>query len=191
MTKKAGALVRPSAVGGPDTVGPVAAVLKSGNYVFAQVLPGSTGVAPSVSVQVFDPHLNLISNKAYPATVYVSGVLIADVTGDGIPELIENTGPCGGGYSSCSGASVFAGNGDGDFASAPTETLPGRVLFIADVNGDGRPDVLLINDTINLLSGSSIVVAYGQSDGTIGPETFLGGFPNGGVWLTVADWNGD
>ena len=73
VTKEAGAVVRPNAVGGPDTVGPVAAVLKSGNYVFAQVLPGSTGVAPSVSVHVFDPHLNLISNKAYPATVYVSG----------------------------------------------------------------------------------------------------------------------
>lgn len=59
----------------------------------------------------------------------------------------------------------------------PTYTVAGPPLFVADFNGDGKPD---------LLGGSSSSLQLGNGDGT-----FAKALPVQGAVLAVADFNGD
>jgi hypothetical protein len=78
-------------------------------------------------------------------------VAIKDVNGDGVPDLIVANQCLQAG--SCSmfvegGVSVLLGNGDGTFKPAVAYDSGGRgatSVAIADVNGDGSPDLLVAN----------------------------------------------
>jgi hypothetical protein len=61
------------------------------------------------------------------------------------------------------------------FSQPPTYTGSGQ-LFVADVNGDGKPDLLSADGTLQL----------GNGDGTFSTGTAVAGSP-----LAVADFNGD
>jgi hypothetical protein len=101
-------------------------------------------------------------------------LVVADVNGDGKPDLVvANTcsdfGPC---YSPDS-IVVLLGNGDGTFQ--PAQPIPlglfnshTALLAVADVNGDGKLDIVAI--------GGVVGVFFGNGDGTfqppqIGPAT--------------------
>lgn len=68
---------------------------------------------------------------------------------------------------------VYLGNGDGTFQPQVDATLPGIAngLTVADVNGDGVPDVLV--PTMVQIAGAEwqaeVVTLIGQGDGTFGP----------------------
>ena len=85
--------------------------------------------------------------------------------------------------------SVFLGNGDGTF-QAPATYATGNGpdgLALADVNGDGIPDLIVANDT-----GSSISVLPGNGDGTFGAHTdYATGANSFPHWVAVGDFNGD
>ncbi|MGA9040779.1 MAG: FG-GAP-like repeat-containing protein [Terriglobales bacterium] len=72
-------------------------------------------------------------------------VKIADINGDGKPDLVYSSSP------SYGGVSVLLGNGDGTFQSPSGVNVPyaGQLnsLAVADLNGDGRPDVVVTNDS--------------------------------------------
>jgi hypothetical protein len=85
--------------------------------------------------------------------VYYTGmsVTVADVNGDGNPDLVvshscasgENTNNCKTGV-----VTVLLGNGDGSFQSPvafKSGASHGQAIAVADVNNDGRPDVLVAN----------------------------------------------
>jgi hypothetical protein len=126
--------------------------------------------------------------------LYATAVAVADVNGDTHPDLLV-TNRCTTG-SNCSGlASVFLGNGDGTFASAQNYSTGGLSPFsivTADVNGDGKADMVVGNltKTVNDVSGT-IGVLLGNGDGTFqGLQTY----PSGGIYanaIAVADVNGD
>ena len=83
---------------------------------------------------------------------------------------------------------VLLGKGDGSFQSpilTNTNTAP-PVIVITDLNGDGKPD-LLLGDCCGLTEASYL---RGNGDGTFRPEFQ---FPSGPdpAGLTVADFNGD
>ena len=83
-------------------------------------------------------------------------VAVADVNGDGKPDLIVAN------YGSNT-VSVLLGNGNGTFQGAhnfSTGTQPISVA-VADVNGDGKPDILVSNDLSYTVS-----VLLGNGDGT-------------------------
>ena len=97
----------------------------------------------------------------------------------------------------CAGVvSVFLGKGDGTFQPAVTYSSGGYAatsIAVVDVNGDGKPDVLVANycaDSACKTTGS-VGVLLGNGDGTLQPavEYDSGGYL--ATSLAVADVNGD
>ena len=128
------------------------------------------------------------------ATTYDSGgattdsIAVADVSGDGKPDVVAMNVDSG-------NVGVLLGNGDGTFQ--PTVTYGGAAGFgnpsvaLADVNGDGKFDLVVVNFQIDTKGDGGIGVFLGNGDGTFQPEVVFG---SGGYYawaLAVADVNGD
>ena len=131
--------------------------------------------------------------------IYPDGVAIADISGDGIPDLviansststIINQGDVG----------VLIGIGDrnGTFQTVvayPASEFGAAAIKVADMDGDGKPDVVVVN--CSAVSGNcnggggNVGVLLGNGDGTLKPVVT---FPPGGntpFAVGVADLNGD
>src|ERR1039458_8660903 len=137
-----------------------------------------------------------------PAVVYGSGggaptptsVAVADVNGDGIPDLLVANW-CG--DANCDGTvSVLLGKGDGTFQAAVTYSSGGRYaqsVAVADVNHDGKPDVIVANDCAGSCSKNTggVAVLLGNGDGTFRTAVSYdsGGYDANSV--AVADVNED
>ena len=103
-----------------------------------------------------------------PVVTYASGgyfadsVAVADINGDGKPDVVVSN--CGGntvngcGVDFPGAVGVLLGNGDGTFKPAVTDYSGGTWLWslaVADLNGDGRPDVVTSHYSPNIgVSGS-------------------------------------
>ena len=117
-----------------------------------------------------------------------TSVAVADVNGDGKPDLIVGvelgSGPTG-------AIAVLLGNGNGTFQAPQTSAAgirPGS-LVLADVNGDGRLDVVLAEDSSPGVSGSADVL-LGNGNGTFQPARTVFTAPVIS-YVAVADLNGD
>ena len=125
----------------------------------------------------------------------VEGVAIADVNGDGKPDLIATdecpTSPC-----HKAAVSVLLGNGDGTFQAAQLDGIGLHLgAFVAavasaDVNGDGIADLIVGDDTPGSPEGSPVGVLLGKGDGTFSDLRYYTG-ASIGISLAVADVNGD
>jgi hypothetical protein len=121
-------------------------------------------------------------------------VAIADINGDGIPDLIAATW-CA--TESCKSLSVLLGNGDGTFKPAVTYSSGGYyafAVFVGDVNGDGKPDLIVANGCATLLNlcpaQSSVGVLLGNRDGSFKPvQNYATGTSISSI--AVADLNRD
>jgi hypothetical protein len=110
-----------------------------------------------------------------------------DFNGDGIPDLA---------YIDGSGLHILLANGDGTFQRGQTITLPsgmGGAITVADVNGDGKPDLLFGG----LNPQAQIGVLLGNGNGTFGSVIVttlplnLPLYASIGFRFGVADFNGD
>ena len=122
-------------------------------------------------------------------------VAIEDVNGDGKPDLVvANCSPtgqqCGVGLGEPTGlVGVLLGNGDGTFQPVVTYGSGGTLaawIAIADVNGDGKPDLLVVN-----LNSSTVGVLLGNGDGTFHPAVTFSTIGPYATSVAVADVNGD
>ncbi len=130
-----------------------------------------------------------------PGGIDPEAIVVKDINGDGKPDLLIansciNFDDCGGELS------VLFGNGDGSFQPAQTYATGGYTassIWVEDVNGDGKPDVLVANTDISSTNyGSGVISVFlANGDGTFQPaQTYgSGGFNTLGV--TAADVNGD
>jgi FG-GAP-like repeat len=119
----------------------------------------------------------------YHANDTPAGVVIADLNEDGELDLaVANV--------NSSDVSILLGRGDGTFAPTRNYRLEAPYsgtssAAIADLNGDGRPDIAAANDLTNDVS-----VALGRGDGSFLPAAHYRthGSPEA---VAVADLNGD
>jgi Bacterial Ig-like domain (group 3)/FG-GAP-like repeat len=144
-----------------------------------------------------------------PVLTYASGstditisVAVSDVNGDGKPDILAAVNNCGEGYPCRGLVSVLLGNGDGTFQPAVTYSSGGNYIAsvaIADVNGDGKPDVIAANlcsDFMPCSGSGSVGVLLGNGDGTFQPAVT---YSSGGNYLNyfnsqavaIGDLNGD
>ena len=139
-----------------------------------------------------------------PAVTYPSGgsgggtcpdsVAIADVNGDAKPDLVV-TNWCGQSYLSQQ-LDVLLGIGDGTFQPAVSYSSGGEVpesVVVADVNGDGKPDLLVANwwQSFQHTQNGSVGVLLGNGDGTFQPPVIYGSGGYGAASVAVADVNRD
>lgn len=126
-----------------------------------------------------------------PVTTYATGnnsgprsLAVADVNADGKLDLLLGNNTSG-------AAAVLLGTGMGSFGAAATYgtgygSYP-RGIAVADVNGDGRPDLLTANSNISVAG-----VFLGTGAGAFGPiTTYYTGLGSTPFGLVVADVNGD
>jgi hypothetical protein len=130
---------------------------------------------------------------------YATSVAVADVNGDGKPDIVvanqcNNNGNCSPVVSS---VGVLLGNGDGSFQTAATYSSGGIdtvSVAVADVNGDGKPDIVVANacgTSFNCSTDSTVAVLLGNGDGTFQQPV---NYDSGGFvadFVAVADVNGD
>ena len=127
-------------------------------------------------------------------------VVVADVNGDGKPDLVVanecavGRGGCGNNDAGVVG--VLLGNGNGTFQTAVPYGSGGDEGFsvaVQDVNGDGKPDVVVANYCAgtNCDDGGGLGVLLGNGDGTFQTAVSYSSGGYGAASAAVADVNGD
>jgi hypothetical protein len=148
-------------------IGPVSVLLGNGNGTFQSAINYSAGEVAPVSVA------------------------IADVNLDGHPDLVVS-GPCNNGCNgSPAGVSVLLGNGNGTFQSPVTYGLANGAgsVVVGDVNGDGRPDLVVATGCGNCGPGQ-VSILLGNGNGTFqAPVSYSTGNNFGPV--AIGDLNRD
>lgn len=131
---------------------------------------------------------------------YGQDVVIADVNGDGKPDLILTYIVAGNSTTDPSGIAIYLNNGTSNPFSnvTPLRLLVGQsveAVAVADLNGDGKPDLVAVvsnsaltqNDLYVYLNIGSASAPFSNPQ-TLQPDHDLGG---GCISVTVGDVNGD
>jgi hypothetical protein len=136
--------------------------------------------------------LNIAGSSAVNVSPNIGDVATADVNGDGVPELEYTTfGMIGGTGSLVSGVGVASRLGSNTFEGGPMSSTSNKVpppaptaVTAADVNGDGKPDLIATN------SDDTVAVLLGNGDTTFQKPVLLATGKNP-VAVAAADLNHD
>jgi hypothetical protein len=160
-------------------------VADSGNSFSSPFLDPAAEPGRSVGVLLGNGDGTFQEERTFAAGARPFAVAVADVTGDGIPDLVVANK----GYYKHAGntVSVLPGKGDGTFGPQQAFTVgfyPVSVT-VADVNGDGVPDIVTANN-----GDGTVSVLLGQGHGSFQEQPPLpaGASPYA---VAVADVTGD
>jgi hypothetical protein len=180
-------------------------------FLFSVLLPAQSSSTSLAGQRALKRTAHLSNGSQAPALSfasaqsYLSGgnganaVAIADVNGDGKPDLVVANW-CGSSGCSVPGTNiaVLLGNGDGTFQAAIPYASGGLYadsIAVADLNGDGKPDLVVANcgsnNCVSTSNSGNVAVLLGNGDGTFQTAVpySLGAF--GATSVAVADVNGD
>jgi len=215
----AGYTLTATVTGSKGTVPPTGTVTfedaSNGNYVLGTVtlVPGTTTGSAG---------LGFATSQVLPTAQSCLSAAVADLNGDGKPDLILGLF----GYDDygiyTNTVEVFRGNGDGTFTRMPSIPLLLGVtsIGVADVNGDGKPDLVVFEtlgaygysgppppDNANQHSLNTVQVLLGNGDGTFSTGQAIPmpnltqlypvlppgmtGLPFAAPTLGIGDFNGD
>jgi len=135
-----------------------------------------------------DGHGNFQNAVNFAAGPSPLSIAAGDFNGDGhldlaVANFVEKATP--------GQVSVLMGNGDGTFRP-PVQFTAGVVpqaIAVGDINGDGRPDLVVANDGYGNIPGK-VGVLLGQGDGTFGAIKEYGAGVNP-FSIALGDFNGD
>ena len=123
-----------------------------------------------------------------------SSMAVRDVNGDGIPDLVV-ANECGTGSCTTGVVEVFLGEGDGTFKSPVSFGSGGlgpSAVVIADVNGDGKFDLVVTNECADSsCTNGAVSVLLGNGNGSFNTAV---SYNSGGLRassVAVGDLNGD
>ena len=131
------------------------------------------------------PDARFAQQVVVPAGGAVEGISVADFNGDGDLDLAVTNFSSGG--AALNGVSILLGDGAGGLG-APTSFGVGRGatrIVASDFNGDGQPDVAVLN-----ANDGTVSILLGDGFGGLGPQA---AFPAGGatVGLALGDFDDD
>ncbi|MGA9040271.1 MAG: Ig-like domain repeat protein [Terriglobales bacterium] len=137
-----------------------------------------------------------------PAQTYDSGgrfansIAVADVNGDGKLDLVVGNQCLSSADCSSGAVTVLLGKSDGTFQSAQAFSSGGysaNSVVVADVNGDGIPDLLVADKclTSDCFENGQVAVLFGNGDGTFQPAQIYDSGSTTAHSLLAADVNGD
>jgi hypothetical protein len=151
---------------------------------------------------LFAPTTIAVPNELFsPTVIYDSGgmipvsVVVADVNGDGKLDIVVANSSCVQVDCPAPSIGVLLGNGDGTFRAAVTY-FPGgiqpRSVAVADVNGDGKPDLLMAESCATCSFNNGVVgVMFGKGDGTFESARTYSAGGSSPASIAVGDVNGD
>lgn len=166
--------------------------------------PGCANVPPEILLNDGAGHFQIATNAlpadvGQPSTPHYNGSALADVNGDGAPDLVLS-----GGHET-SGNVLLLNDGKGHFSEVPNALPPkalgplteGLDVGTADVNGDGRNDLFMISTKWDpFYQGVWIQLLINNGDNTFTDQTAtrLPQKDNTNPWIAFArpiDLNGD
>ena len=179
----------PGFVAGEENATFIVAADVNGNGLADVVMPGPP-LGNSNSIAILDGQANgLLSSPQYiPVVTAPYAVAVGDIDGNGTPDLVPITTD---NFSSTT-VSIMLGDGHGNFQPpSAQQTFPGYgpgPEYLADINGDGKPDLVL---AVQQTSGTAYSILWLQNTGgSFGPPTTLVmSTPSNN--FCVADFNGD
>lgn len=175
---------------------------------FAEPTAGTRKATPRPSPNPQASGLNFAPTVPYSSgSEFANSIAVGDLNGDGISDLVVANSCVSPSSCATGGVGVLIGNGDGTFKTAVTYGSGAPYAFsvsIADVNGDGKLDLVVANYCTNLyvVQGcqnpvDTVGVLLGNGDGTFQAAVTYssGGYGNPGNFqsgsVAVADVNGD
>ena len=175
------------------------AVYQTNTYEQGIAVQLSNGDGTFKAPQVIQTYSSTTAPTGQPPQV----VQIGDATGSGKQDIFTETGAIDASTNTyVYSLQMYLGNGDGTFGSALTPAVADNLnlppageetgqIVVADMNGDGKPDLVTLGTASN--GDSELAISLGNGDGTFRAPAMLdfAGGETFGYGLAVADFNGD